>query len=132
MEAVLPVWVNPQAKGTKEAREESLQQVLSAIFHTATEYGGGMPARIRSCLDLDTIEKEISSQWKKVIANNTGVDSFSEFLSTNWIPALREANRRLQEGLSYKTEERYCIQNEATITEKEITPTHPREGGSVH
>lgn len=119
--AVLPVWVNSQAKGTKEAREESLQEVLTAIYHTATADAGGMPARICSCLDLDTIEKEISSLWKKVIENNTGVNSFSEFLSTIWIPALREANRRLQDGLEYDAEERYCIQNEGTITEKDCS-----------
>lgn len=131
VEAVLPVWVNPHAKGSKEAREESLQEVLTAIYHTATADGGGMPARIRSCLDPDNIEKEISSLWKKVIENNTGVNSFSEFLSAIWIPALQEANRRLKEGLEYEAEERYCIQNEATITANEITPTHAM-GESVH
>ncbi len=110
-----PIWRNPFPQGTPEARQESLNQILQALYNSATERGGGIPARIKNYINLNEREDELIPLWQNIINGNAKVKDFSDYMESKWMPALVAANRLYKEALVIEAEERFCIQNEATI-----------------
>jgi len=110
-----PIWENTFPQGSPEARRESLNQVLQALYNSATERGGGIPAKIKSYTNLNQCEDAINTLWQIIINGNANINEFSDYMESVWTPALVAANQIYRDALAVEVEERFCIMNESTI-----------------